>query len=713
VTGGGGPAAGSGPSVLAATGRARALALETALVLAAFSALAIVVTWPLADHFTSRIVGFPGNDQLGYQFDFWYVANNGVPILRDAVQDMVGAPFGRVSPALANLTLLGTLLPAALLTKLFSTIVAYNVLTLAGLVLSGGSMYLLVRWLGLGRGAAAWAGLAYMIFPYHLFAATAFVTLVSYQAFPLLVMGLVAWVTRPSLRAGALVVVMTLLAAVTFPYFGVMAVLMVGTAIAVGLAREWRCRGLPVAAKVQATLAGASATALGIPFGIVYALNRSGTSTQTRDSSELANLGPVLSDYVVPPRTSAFFEGFVGPQWYGIGSVGGERLMYLGWTTVLLAVAGLGLGWLARGRLAPRHRTLLVLAPALLGVLIVASLRSPYPIGGTEVTMPARLIFDAVPFIRAFGRFIVATIAVVIAIGALGLFLLMHRRSPAARASIAATAVLLCGAEFGMGLPLPTAAPSQLGDRLAEEQPTWRWLKAAEPEGILFEYPEGSNTAQSRYYMYGVTVHGHKVLNVVGNPGDESGEFMRQVTSPFAPDTPALLWAAGVRYVTLNPQFYRELGWEMPRSLPEGFALAARFADGSSVWRVRPQPADGFVTFPPSAFTPAVEDTAHGGARNTRWLTLPKGTVRAYVPRPGTYRATFRASGWLAADRHLTVISPDGYRERLIVSTEREVTVTLHVPERGAVIRLAAGPRPDNPAAPIISFTPWVLRAVE
>ena len=33
-------------------------------------------------------------------------------------------------------------------------------------------------------------------------------------------------------------------------------------------------------------------------------------------------------------------DPFAGDEWYGIGSVGGERLAFVGWVTALLAVAG-------------------------------------------------------------------------------------------------------------------------------------------------------------------------------------------------------------------------------------------------------------------------------------------------------------------------------------------------------------------------------------
>src|SRR5680860_1003944 len=74
----------AGSSVVAGPARIRAIALEAVLVLAGFGLLAVLVTWPLAQHFGGFITApLPGNDQLGYLFDFRYAAKNGLPVLHD------------------------------------------------------------------------------------------------------------------------------------------------------------------------------------------------------------------------------------------------------------------------------------------------------------------------------------------------------------------------------------------------------------------------------------------------------------------------------------------------------------------------------------------------------------------------------------------------------------------------------------------------------
>ena len=57
--------------------------------------------------------------------------------------------------------------PAYLASKVFGAVAAYNLVTLAGYILSGVSMYLLVRYLHCSRLVAVWAAAVFVIFPWH------------------------------------------------------------------------------------------------------------------------------------------------------------------------------------------------------------------------------------------------------------------------------------------------------------------------------------------------------------------------------------------------------------------------------------------------------------------------------------------------------------------------------------------------------------------
>ena len=157
---GGDPAPAATPSERPAHVRARsgllgrAGAREGAVVVAAFSVLALVLTWPLAARFATQITSDGvGWDPAGYTWDFWDNAEHGLRLWGSGTREFISAPFGVPLPASANATLLVTLGPGLLVTWLAGPVVAYNVTVLSGLVLSSAAMYLLVRWLGLGIGS--------------------------------------------------------------------------------------------------------------------------------------------------------------------------------------------------------------------------------------------------------------------------------------------------------------------------------------------------------------------------------------------------------------------------------------------------------------------------------------------------------------------------------------------------------------------------------
>lgn len=695
------------PGAPPARGRTRALAFETIAVLAVAGLIAVIVTWPVAANFTTIITGPSGNDQLGYQQEFWFAANHGLALFRDGFQTLWGAPFGSAVPALPNLTLAATMVPAMILTKLFGSIVAYNILTLAGLALTGAAMYLLCRWIGLGVGPGAWAGVAYMVFPYHLLAAQSFVTLVPYWCFPLLILALLAWVRQPTWTNGACTVAAVVLATITFPYFLVMAVLMTVVAMVVSYIRRGRADGWARALTAPALLGAGLVLIVLLPLQVIAALNPA-TGEQSRSLAEVTNLGPTLDEFVVPPRGSGFFSGFWGSEWYGIGSVGGERLVYIGAGALILLVVGLVLGITMRRTLPPLQKALILSAPFMIAVLVIASLRTPYPLGAWSLTMPSRFIFEAAPYIRAFGRFIIASGALAIVIGALGLRLAMDRFGGNGARAVLASALVLTGMEAYASLPLITAAPGDLPEgRSTETLATWRWLERQREGGIVFEQPEVGNTALQRVFSYGVTKHGHPILNIVGAQG-EPGNLISQVMGPPTPTTATLLATAGVKYVTFNAWAYRGLQQKTPRYAPPGFKVVKRAPGGDSVWRVTAAPADGFVTFQGMdaarpAYTPQ-------GWTNWRWM-FNTGAVRAYVREPGTYRATFRAAP-AASAQTITATSPDGFASTVRVTREADYRLTLHVPARGTEIGLRASPG-ASPGIPTVQFTPWLLAKID
>ena len=145
---------------------ARPRIVEASLVLGGALLLALAITWPLVLHFgTDTLGGGAGGDRSGYVWDVWFNGEHGLRLWGTTTQDVIGAPFGREQPASINALQIVFLGPAWLVTQVAGPIAAVNASVLLGMTLAPAAMYLLIRWLGLGIGAAAWAAVAFAVFP--------------------------------------------------------------------------------------------------------------------------------------------------------------------------------------------------------------------------------------------------------------------------------------------------------------------------------------------------------------------------------------------------------------------------------------------------------------------------------------------------------------------------------------------------------------------
>lgn len=690
-------------------------------MLAGYTILTIVLTWPVLLNFQSEIPGVTnGGDRSGYVWDFWLHAREGLALWGSDVQDAVGAPFGRTSPASANVTLFMTLGPGWLVTSLAGPVVAYNVTVFAGLVLSASAMYLLIRWLGLGATAAAWSGGAFILIPYVTLRATSHLPFVHLEAFPLLVMAGVFWLQLPNLRRAALLALAVAFAWISNPYYGLMALIMAAVVIIIGgvlLVRRGEARRLGLRV---AELAGTFGILVLLPLAALFASSRGAIeSSFERQRIELDLFGARLTDYITPPVDDDFLSGIVGADtWARLGSPGGERTAFLGWTTIVLAA--IGVYFLARrwDRLSQRVRLAAISAAALIPVLLIMSLAHPYELswfGGVEVATPSSVVFDLAPYLRAYARFSIAVAAVVLVLAAIGFSHLIRGRTLTTAASIAAFVFVFSLVDLPPSSPdslsTSSSAPVEVDGEDAADVPTWRWLAdEAEPGSIVLETPAAPNEALERFYMFGQLVHGRRIVN---------GSLTDTFASAFAADfpDPTLVGAAprlaalGVDYVTLSPWAYRFAGAEIPsvEDPAEGFASAARLEDGSAIWSVEARPADA-VAVRKTGFwaTERIEN------ESLRWMGQ-EGEIAVVTREPGLYELSFDASGFFPARTYqLEVVGPDGTFERIQIDGKRaRYSIELPLPAGESTIDLtvltpaARQISPEDPRIVTVQMTPW------
>ena len=135
-----------------------ALRSRRRLVLLGATLFVCALMWPIVRHFSSTIIGSPGSDSTGSVSFLWTLQHeSGYHLLGNTHHTLSGAPFGWDQGNGLNIQWSLPYYPAYLATKLFGAVAAYNLVTLAGYVLSGASMYLLVRYLRCSRLVATWA----------------------------------------------------------------------------------------------------------------------------------------------------------------------------------------------------------------------------------------------------------------------------------------------------------------------------------------------------------------------------------------------------------------------------------------------------------------------------------------------------------------------------------------------------------------------------
>ena len=235
-------------------------------------------------------------------------------------------------------------------------VLAYNIVWLLSFVLNGLGMHaLLRRYTRSDLGAFAGA-LVFTFSYYKMLHAHGHLHLVWTWLLPVSLLLLHRWNDRPTMARVLTWGVTVLLQALTSWYLAVMVALVNGAATA-ALASRWRedwlrrCVHLGVAALVVAACLW--------PFAREYRyLLPAELSEVTANSADLAG-------YLIPPEHTWLGQLWLqrigsGPRW-----LWGERTVYLGWTAVVIGLAGALGGLLARSRVAAFYLLMAVAAGAL------------------------------------------------------------------------------------------------------------------------------------------------------------------------------------------------------------------------------------------------------------------------------------------------------------------------------------------------------------
>ena len=625
-------------------------------MIAAAVLFVVVLFWPLVQGLGSTVVG-DGSDASGMMAAFWWMQHEGGYHLFGTTHHVLtGAPFGWDEGNGLKIQLLIPYYPAYLMTKLVGPIAAYNIVLLVGYVLSGAAMYLLTRFLGCTRVVAAWAGAAYIVFPWHL-ARTPHGSLVHLEFLPVLLLVLVAAAQRPSWSTFSLVGILTLACWLTSGYFGVMAVVAVlAFALAMLAVLPLRRAGFILAGVTGgAVLASLFVAALSVisGFGRGAGLDRAPSDLDVYGLRPLELVLPSPGNVVLGDWSHGIFDGRQH------GSNPTETRNYLGLLTIGFALAWLVIAWKSRRMLALRLR---VATAGLVGVVVAAfllSTPSPISVFGQDIWMPSRLLWEVVPAVRVPSRWIALVMTGLIPLAALGIQ--ASWRAVRDRAGVAMAYGLMAVIVVASVLEL-TIQPSR---PRFETQPAPQIYRALEqlPPGIVAEYP----LVTSNDHIIWQTVYRRPQFGEAGF-GTRADDARHVVLNPRAPGTAESLALLGVTAIVTHPDALRYV--DTAKIVPNadwgpGYELVARSSDGSAVWRVVATAAPALVRFPGASASPLRSATTSSAFRRSRRRVWDSSSslLRRHPPSASTSTPSPRARDRCSVSQTRTTSSPSSSTE--------------------------------------------------
>jgi O-antigen/teichoic acid export membrane protein len=675
---------------------ARRPLLEAVGALAGYTGLVVFLTWPLAAHLGDQVLG-GGGDVFGTIGDLWRQAEyTGYHVTGVSDIEITGAPYGWEQGNGVNVQSALPYYPAYLATKLFGEIVAYNLVALSGLVLSGAAMYWLARRITGSVLLSAWAGFAFVIFPWHFEKAQAHASLAHLEGFPLLALALIAWYRKPRARslvyvAGAVAVLWT-----TSGYYGVMGLIVLAVLLPLAAWYHRRRFGLR-GAMTRFVLVGGSALAVGVAIYGVASLGKAGGEiAPERDVIDLAWYGARIWEFFVPSASSVFFDDltytYLALRQHRSNL--SETSLYVGWLTLLLALAFVAVT-LVRWRRVREQRRFLCLAFSAMVVLAVLFM-PPHPIslGSVEIPSPAWLVWKAVPQFRVPTRWMPVLMLGLISLAALalvGLRAWLGRRQRGRRSRAVAIAGLALVVGTLSFVELSTAPPAELAR--VSVTPEYELLTQA-PSGLLVEYPlGGAGEGVTSDYIFWQRVHGRPILN--GAPADSYPDIVRQVLiDPAAPGVASALSTLGVSAViTRGGDHPFPAGpFSVPKELGDGYRLIgdAYAGGGTRVWEVVASP-EPFTIFPYGFWF----SERFPGRLPYQWMSSGRAHVQVIAPRAGRYVVRFEAQSW-KEPRRLVI---HGLNSSWAVDVEStryptDVFVPVEVPRGRSTFELSIEPGP-------------------
>lgn len=523
-------------SLLGAPGRGS----QAALAFLLYAAVAVYLTWPLVTDLGGSVYLFQsvfsahGGDLTGSIAHLReLIEGRHIPFAPGRVDDF-NAPDGLEIRWALNIASFSSVSLLYVLAVVVGSTAAHNLFILLGYAASGLAMFLFTRRLTGNAWISLLAGWAFAFYPFAVVTAEhpAFV-----HGWPFV---LVAWRVleiweRPTWQNGLWAGAAVVLALSWTPHYFVLAGVTYGVLTVAALV------GAAAGGEVRRHLAahatgGAVALAFLLVTTVLVRISHSGDTLPVSSLIDVTQTSARPLMYLVPSantlvgeQTRDFLEA---RNWLGV-----ERTLYVGWTVLLLALAGVAAAAAKRLPRAQFRGAVLAAVVAVTAVLFAA----PPDVAG--IPFPARYVYEVTPGVRLLSRFVIPLMAALCILAAIGLSTLVRIVSPRTGLAVLAAAAIL------VPLDLWNRFPNRTYDYFTPE------VYEAVPnraDGSLAVYPLRPITAVGDYLdLYHQDVHGRPLLNGYYRGPDERRALAFAGLDD--PRTPSALAALGVRFVLVVP----------------------------------------------------------------------------------------------------------------------------------------------------------------
>jgi len=574
----------------------------------------VFLTWPIIIRFGSSIYGVP-SDNLGSLWFMWWTRNYHSFSTSYSACPLIGYPFGA---RLFGLPIEPIAFYSEYFLMLFmNEVAAYNVIILSSFLLSGITMYYLVRYLTHNRQVAFFGGFAYLICTNLAFNAMYFMHLAITQWMPLYILMLLRFIKKPDGKSVTFLFLSALLVAGTNIHYALFmgiftATFLVGRLAAkrVSLWRQARRQGL--AEKVSWGL-NRKTLALSLLLLLVLILvispfyylplsylNPPGKWPTTVTPGQLRieqyiewnSASPI--EYIFPSMENPALGGITRKLNVTRGSY--TNSLYLGW--VLIVLAAIGIYFIVRRKYKnvgstdkeaeTDRRSTAVNAPKGLTdenryigwgftlaavVAFVLSLKPYLHVGSTKIPLPSSLFTIFVPWLRWYMRISIVIVLCLIVLACFGLSRILDKLKGFYKEILLVSLTVILAVEMLI-------------------VPPFRYIDFGEMPKVferLATLPRNSAIAFYPMYETGLFVTStlmnfqrkfqRPMLN--GAQDNSDGEALRRtVFNPFNDATPGTLRRFNIDYlVYFKEQMAAELGEKKAPALPPGLELVQDFEE--------------------------------------------------------------------------------------------------------------------------------------